>query len=280
MSAKYYNSVRKLMLTKCLNREFDELLKLVKDTDVRHFNTHFLQIYLSRAVQEGHTESAKYIFNKFVLRHKFMIVRPNVLCQLANLVYYDGKTSFLDSLWRSYLMYFRNLSGPDWDRTKYHLLKLRIESFARCDVSFQKKWIKLLETMDEVIPNQPLSVWDFPNMTSSLKTYHAGALHNMLFDKFANIATNDQAIVLLLDMILLQTHVDEQFKLQLFQRFVQEAQYDKEKSLNNSITILLYQLSPEKCKRLIEYLVSKQIAISPKNGRLYQSKFQDVALAN
>lgn len=223
--------IRKQLYVNCLNREFDSVLSVVRETPNEELDYNFLHIYLSRSCQWGHMESVDYLWHRYVMRKKVLVVRPHLLTAMGNLALANNKLFVTQQIYIYFEeMYgessYNNESALKW---KYELLRIRTESFARGTMesgTFSEKWKVLLQDMDNVLPtNTTFRVRDFPYLgralSHALKTgsLDEEMLNEMLFTETKISASNPTTLPLLLNLILSQPHFSPSFKIDLFKRF-------------------------------------------------------------
>ncbi|AGO13999.1 AaceriAGR142Cp [[Ashbya] aceris (nom. inval.)] len=253
-------TAQRAIIRQCLNRNFDEVLKQVRTLPLQECSVSFLQIYLARAVQEGHVASVDYVWNRFVQRAGVLVVRPDVLCDIGNLMFFSGSFGILDSIWRHYDKFYRSEQGVEWDDYRYHLLRLRIEGYAARPASataFPKKWRKLLLDLDCALPAYPFSVWDFPQLRLSLGELEERNLARWIIRALRGIQ-NEYTSTLLLNMTLQQPQLDPDAKLRLFRWFVSR-RHCSAGALNETITMLARKLESNEYADLKEFLAQMGI---------------------
>ncbi|AET40281.1 Pet122p Ecym_5541 [Eremothecium cymbalariae DBVPG len=269
-------SVQKSLMQKCLNRQFDQLFEQFRDTHQSSCSTELLQVCLSVAAQEGHIKTVKYLWNKFVLKSRILVVRPQVLADIGNLVFHNGEHRILQGISSHYDRFYRYEKGDEWDRYKYHLRRLVVEGYARYNndrTPFEKKWKSFKKNVDHELSNYPICVWDFPYLTQSMKDMNEYKLTKMLFHTGVQDIFNDCSTTLLLNMILLQPDIHITKKLALFKKFVDLTSCDKTKCFEDTIVILVRLLNYTQCKEdLIPYMLESGIPITKNAMRIYDSK--------
>ncbi|AAS54632.1 AGR142Cp [Eremothecium gossypii ATCC 10895] len=255
IKANVTGSTQRAIVKQCLNRNFDEVLQKLRLMPLQECSVSFLQIYLARAVQEGHVASVDYVWNRFVQRAGVLVVRPDVLCDLGNLMFFSGSFGILDSVWRHYNKFYRSEQGAEWDDYRYHLLRLRIEGYATRSTSgtaFPKKWRKLLEDLDRSLPAYPFSVWDFPQLKQSLGGLEERNLARWVIKALRGVQ-NEHTSTLLLNMTLQQPHLDRDAKLRLFRWFVGRRHCSAD-ALNETIHLLARRLQKDEYTELRAFL--------------------------
>lgn len=222
---------RKELYMRCLNRDFDSVLSTLRKLPDEQLDYEFLHIYLERSCQWGHMASVDYLWHRYVLDSKVLVVRPHLLVQMGNLALASNRLFVTQQIYR----YFEELYGKNaYDdeaalRWKYELLRIKVESFARGTLestTFREKWKVLLEDMDQVLPTSTvLSVRDFPYLREALKyalatgSMDVPALDEMLFTETKISIRNSSTLPLLLNLALAQGHFSPPAKVDLFKRF-------------------------------------------------------------
>ena len=103
------------MVQMCLNRQFNELLAEARHYPIEQFNKHFLQLYLGQVTRYAHWPSVAFLWNKFVQKRRLLVVKPNVLADIAHLSLHENKVGFVRSVLQHYNSYYSHEGGPEWD---------------------------------------------------------------------------------------------------------------------------------------------------------------------
>lgn len=271
MVVKRYLSAdrQKLLIRQCLNQEFEPLLVTVRTIPKLDLNKHFLQLYLSQAIKFGHLPSVTYLFNKFVVKYSYLMIRPDLLVDISNLMVKNNKNGFLDLIWNHYQKFYRYESVND--DIKYQLLKNKIEEYAMRPndlTCFRKKWYKFIKELDNVLVDYPINVWDFPYLTSSLENTNEDLLWKLLFDDYNKGTFNQYTMPLLLNMILLQNHISQESKFLLFQHFIKISTCEGSVHLQDTLLILFKICDELKRFELINIVKEQNIQLTERTKRL------------
>lgn len=233
-------ATRNTLYLDCMNRKFDDVLRVVRSTSANEMDYAFLQLYLSRSCQWGHIASVTHIWDKYVLRLKMMTVHPSLLCEIGNLALNEGKHFLPPQIYHHYVKFFSGTMPIDEEqRIEYELLRIKVESFAKgtmLKTRFREKWKVLLEDMDHHLSSaMELRVRDFPYLTKSVQLEDNEMLMKLLFDQNKLDIKNRSTAPLLLNIILSQPQQSIESKISLFEKF-----YDTHRSLkyDDTLTIL------------------------------------------
>ncbi|SCU99745.1 LANO_0F03444g1_1 [Lachancea nothofagi CBS 11611] len=263
-------NVRQTLFARCLNLEFDALLCQVKKLPLNQLEEAFLHLFLAKSVQHAHVPSVDFLWYRFVMGRKVLMVKPSMLCGVGAVALNGNKPFIPPQVCTHFENFFGEESGVDEYRNE--LLRIKVESFAKstsCKVSFREKWKIFLEDIDNVVqPNCEIRVRDFPYLTQSLEHADRELLEQLLFHENKISIHNSSSLPLLLNMALLQPKLDADFKIRLFCEF-----RDTHKSLdyNDSISILFRVLRSDvyRSTKLMQYLTNNCLTVPPLGAKCF-----------
>ncbi|SCU78240.1 LADA_0A04610g1_1 [Lachancea dasiensis] len=264
-------SLRKNLIAQCLNLEFDSLLETVRKLPVDRLDENFLQLYLAMGVQHAHVPSVDYLWYKYVMTRKVLMVKPSTLCGIG-VVSLNGNKPFIPRQLCAHFEQFYGHDGHKWAECRDELLRIKVESFAKtagARMSFREKWKVFLEDIDNVVdPSLNICVYDFPHLTASLKGADPELLEQLLFHENKIAIKNSSTLPTLLNMILLQDWLSADFKLRIFGAF-----RDCHRSLgySDSISIIFRVLRGDlyRSTKFMSYLTSNQMTLPPLGARCF-----------
>lgn len=262
---------------KCLSGQLRELLVEAKEHPIKQFDRTFLQLYLSQATRYSHWPSIDFIWNRFVQKRQLLVVKPNVLCDIAKLSQFENKVGFTRSLLLHYNKFYRFERGLEWDRYKYRLLNVHIEMYSRKTfprVSFKRKWHAFVTEVDNVLVQYPMSVWDWPNITYSLENVPMSVMTKWLFNDCKEGVLNDTSIPMLLNMILLQNHVTDTEKLQLLKEFLLKVNCDPSTHLQTTVQIFVHVCNATVASDAAKLLKDHGMVFSEKTNRMVSAEIE------
>lgn len=225
VSRRYLSEVtRGALYLDCLNRKFDNVLKVVRSTPAKEMDYAFLQTYLSRSCQWGHIDSVSHIWYRFVMRHNMVVIKPSLLCDIGNLALNEGKHFIPGQLYRYFVKFYgKTLTMEQRQAMEYELLRIKVESFAKGTMnktSFREKWKVFLEDIDHRFPpSMVFRARDFPNLGNSLRHEQYGSLLTLLLGQNKIDINNGSTAPLLLNLILMYSLQGVPIKLDLFEKF-------------------------------------------------------------
>lgn len=224
----------------------------------------FLHIFLAKSVQNAHVASVDFLWYRFVMGRKVLAVKPDILCGIGSVALHGNKPFIPPQL----CQHFESLYGRDTTLTEYRdeLLRIRVESFAKTtgsSTTFREKWKVFLEDIDNrVNPANSLRVRDFPYLAESVKYADRELLDQLLFSENKLTIKNETTLPLLLNMILLQSKIETDFKIGLFCGF-----HSMYKTLNHDDSVcILFRLlrgDPYRSNKLMQYLTANFVNVPP-----------------
>lgn len=265
-----YNDVRKELYFNCMNRRFDSVLESLRVINKDTVDYNFLQICLAQSCAWGHTKSIDYIWYKYVMRNRNLILSPELLVRMSNVALGDHKL-FMPS---QICQYFKDVYRSDkmkrhknYNMWLYELLRIKVESFACGTMNktqFREKWKIFIEDMDNDLPTTYcFHVRDFPYLTKGFNpNIHLEQMNDLLYNEQRLIVKNPSSLPMLLNILLLNSKLDISTKLQVFESFK-----DTHKTLNFADSLLILSKECENdiyslC-RLIRLFDEKEMASLP-----------------
>ncbi|SCW04312.1 LAFE_0H10770g1_1 [Lachancea fermentati] len=251
--------VRKRLFAKCLNREFDTLLEEVRSIPIKTLEESFLSLYLTKSVQYAHVPSIDYLWYRCIIRHNLLVVKPQILCDIGNIALQENKFFMVEQLYKHFTIFHSKCRSSE--AYKLELLRYKVESFAKGtgdSTTFQEKWKVFIEDIDhQISPEWPLSVHNFPYLTSALEDHGRELPLQLLLSEKKLSIRNKWTLPVLLNMIMLHKNVDQEFKMNLFQLFHQR---HKHLNYDETLTILFRNCKDE------PYRASSLMDFVKKNG--------------
>lgn len=259
---------------KCLRGNLGEVLREVRKVPKESIDKSFMQFYLAQSTKYVHWPSISFIWNTFVVRRELMVVRPNILADIAKISVHENKYGFTRTVLRHYNRYYISQRGIRWDGYRYLLLNAHIEIYAKrpnTKANFKKKWHAYIVELDNELTHYPVSVYDFPNLTTSMRDIPIERLKKWLLNDCKEGSMNPYSMPMFLNMILLQPHVSGAEKIDVFKEFVQKTSVDLSRYLQDSVQILFHECDGVSMRDLVEELQALHMTFDGKTTRKLQS---------
>ncbi|CAR30336.1 hypothetical protein ACU8KH_05886 [Lachancea thermotolerans] len=264
--------IRRGLFARCLNLEFDSLLNDVRKLPLDRLEESFLHLFLAKSVQHAHVPSVDYLWYRFVMGRKVLMVKPRLLCGIGAVALHGSKP-FIP---RQLCMHFEKFYGESDGLAQYHeeLLRIKVESFAKSagsSISFREKWKVFLEDIDRNVDETCVfRVRDFPYLAESAANADRDLLAQLLFEENKIAIKNRWTLPLLLNLALLQPRLDADFKIRIFSTF-----YETHKSLDytDSVCILFQTLRDDvyRSTKLMQFLTERRISLPPLAAKYFMS---------
>ncbi|CUS21238.1 LAQU0S02e09186g1_1 [Lachancea quebecensis] len=262
--------VRRGLFARCLNLEFDSLLTDIRKLPLDRLEESFLQLFLVKSVQHAHIPSVDFLWYRFVMGRKVLMVKPQLLCGIGAVALHGSKPFIPRQLCMHFEKFYGDKDGLDQYRQE--LLRIKVESFAKSagsSISFREKWKVFLEEIDKNVDETcVLRVRDFPYLAESAANADRDLLAQLLFEENKIAIKNRWTLPLLLNLVLLQPRLDADFKTRIFSTF-----YETHKSLDyaDSICILFQSLQNDiyRSTKLMQFLNEQRIPLPPLAAKIF-----------